>query len=264
MIKQEEIGKRIALLRKQRGYSQEGFAQKLDMPRTSLAQIELGNRNVSAGELLQISDFLEISIDYLLSKEFGLSKEAKVTKTKAKTEKIEERISVPDLNVEKFKQMLLYVLGRCAGKPNVGETVLNKLIYFIEFNYFERYEEHMIGAAFRKQKFGPVPIDMDLILAQMETDGQVQIFNTEYYGRAQKRFMPLADPDLTKINAAEIKVMDEVLIQLSDLSAKTISEYSHRDMPWKATQEGDVIDYELAFYREPPFSARVYDNSEPE
>jgi hypothetical protein len=32
-------------------------------------------------------------------------------------------------------------------------------------------------------------------------------------------------------------------------------------MPWKATKEGGVIDYELAFYRETPFSARVYDEN---
>jgi hypothetical protein len=35
-------------------------------------------------------------------------------------------------------------------------------------------------------------------------------------------------------------------------------------MPWKATEEGDVIDYELAFYREPPYSARAYDYEEQE
>jgi hypothetical protein len=30
-------------------------------------------------------------------------------------------------------------------------------------------------------------------------------------------------------------------------------------MPWKATSDGEIIDYELAFYREPPFSVRNYE-----
>ena len=59
-------------------------------------------------------------------------------------------------------------------------------------------------------------------------------------------------------------MIDQVLNQFSDYSAKAISDYSHQDMPWKATNDGEIIDYELAFYREPPFSARVYDNNEPE
>jgi hypothetical protein len=53
-----------------------------------------------------------------------------------------------------------------------------------------------------------------------------------------------------------------VLNQFIDFSARAISDYSHKDIPWKATNEGEVIDYELAFYREPPFSARVYENDE--
>jgi hypothetical protein len=29
-------------------------------------------------------------------------------------------------------------------------------------------------------------------------------------------------------------------------------------MPWMASKEGEDIDYELAFYREPPYSVRNY------
>jgi hypothetical protein len=31
-------------------------------------------------------------------------------------------------------------------------------------------------------------------------------------------------------------------------------------MPWKATNDGEVIDYELVFYREPPYSVRTYND----
>lgn len=264
MINQEVIGKHISMLRKHRGYSQEELARMLKMPRPSLAQIELGKRNITAGELLQLSENLEVSIDSLLSKNFSVEEEMLPTEKGKRSEKTQERVSVPKLQLDKFKQVLLYVLERCAGKPNVGETVLNKLLYFIEFNYYERYEEHLVGATFKKLQFGPVPMNMDVILNQMEASGTIQMFKTEYYGLIQKRFMPLAKPDLKELSAAEIEVIDQVLNQMSDFSAKAISDYSHKDMPWKATDEGAIIDYELALYREPPFSARVYDNSEPE
>jgi len=45
---------------------------------------------------------------------------------------------------------------------------------------------------------------------------------------------------------------------MSDWSASGISNYSHNDMPWKASKEGEEISYELAFYRRPPYSVRAY------
>jgi transcriptional regulator with XRE-family HTH domain len=257
MMDLEAIGKRIAILRKQKGFLQEELAKKLGMTRSSLAQIELGNRNITAGELLNLSEVFEMSIDSLLAKELKIKELMEETRIK-KEEKVEERISVPTLQVEKFKQVLLYVLERCAGKPNVGETVLNKLLYFIEFNFYERYEEHMIGATFKKLQFGPVPQNMDLVLSKMEEDGTIKMFKAEYHGFLQKRYMPLTKPNLQELRASEIEIIDQVINQLSDFSARAISDYSHKDLPWKATQDGDVIDYELAFYREAPFSARTY------
>jgi hypothetical protein len=51
---------------------------------------------------------------------------------------------------------------------------------------------------------------------------------------------------------------------MSDWSASAISDYSHKDLPWLATKEGEEIKYELAFYREAPFSVRNYDEREEE
>jgi len=263
MINQEEIGKRIARLRKFRGYSQEELAKKTGINRTSLAQIETGNRSVSAEEILSFSHSLQFSIDSFLSPGFEIETETPKESVKKKTPN-EERISVPKLNVEKFRQILLYILERCAGKPNVGETVLYKLLYFSEFNYYEVYEEHLVGAVFRKLPFGPVPMKLDAVLKQMEEKGELKIIKTEYFDHPQKRYIPLKKPDLTRLKASEKDMIDHVLNQLSDFSAKAISDYSHKDLPWKATKDGEIIDYELAFYRETPYSARVYDTDDSE
>jgi uncharacterized phage-associated protein len=53
-------------------------------------------------------------------------------------------------------------------------------------------------------------------------------------------------------------VIDRVIEQMSDWSASTVSAYSHKDIPWIASKDGEEINYELAFYREPPFSVRNY------
>ncbi len=277
-LTQKQIGQRITELRKRKGFSQEDLAKSVKISRPSLAQIELGNRSVNILELQRLSMILSFSLDDFVSENFLMGgddclpclpagrPESQAAQLK-KSESIhsEERISVPTLQVEKFKNVLLYILERCAGKPNVGETVLYKLLYFSDFNYYELYEEHLTGAQYRKLPYGPVPYQLDNIINQMIDQCQLQRVKTNlptgqagYHGYSQTRYLPLKKADLTKLKASEKETIDRVIEQMSDWSATDISNYSHKDMPWLASKEGEEINYELAFYREIPFSVRNY------
>jgi transcriptional regulator with XRE-family HTH domain len=256
-LSQKDIGQRITDLRKLKGLSQADLADRLKISRSSLAQIELGNRGVGILELQRLSIILGFSLDEFMSKDFSASDAIEI-KNQVNEQTAVERISVPELQVNKFKNVLLYMLEKCAGKPNVGETVLYKLLYFADFNYYELYEEHLTGAKYRKLPYGPVPQKLDTILNQMIDAGQLQRFKTDYFGLQQTRYLPLTKANLTELKASEKEVIDRVIEQMSDWSASAISNYSHKDMPWLASKEGDEINYELAFYREAPFSVRNY------
>ena len=257
-LSQKQIGQRITELRKMKGLSQVDLAKSVKISRPSLAQIELGNRTVDVLEFQRLSMVLGFSLDDFVAKDFSANQDLEV-KAEAKSKKAVERISVPSLQVSKFKNVLLYILERCAGKPNVGETVLYKLLYFSDFNYYELYEEHLTGAKYRKLPYGPVPQKLDSIVLQMIDKGQLQRVKTTYHGYPQTRYLPLVKADLTELKASEKEVIDRVIQQMSDWSAAAISDYSHNDLPWEVTDEGKEISYELAFYREMPYSVRVYD-----
>ena len=258
-LSQKEIGQRIMELRKAKGLSQEYLAKSIGMSRPSLTQIELGSRSVDVFELHKLSLVLGFSMDGFLSADFKVSEEV-YHEQEQPAAKVDVRISVPDLKVKKFKNILLYILERCAGKPNIGETVLNKLLYFCDFNYYELYEEHLTGARYKKLPYGPVPQRLDTIINKMIENNQLKRVKTEYHGFPQTRYMPLEKPDLKELSAAEKTVIDNVIQQMSDWNANNISDYSHKDMPWLATNEGEYISYNLAFYRELPYTVRVYNN----
>lgn len=257
-ITRKELGGRISELRKGKGYTQGELAKLLEISRPSFTQIELGNRNLSVIELKKIADNLSISIDRLLSLDF--TTEDVILAATDDIDSQEFRISIPKLKIDKFKDILLYILEKCAGKPNVGETLLYKLLYFSDFNYYEIYEEHLTGAEYRKLPFGPVPQKLDSIIKQMIESKMIERFKTEYHGYPQTRYIPLTKPNLRNLKASEKDILDKVIEQYSDWSASAISDYSHKDMPWLASKDGEVIDYELAFYREHPYSARTYDD----
>jgi uncharacterized phage-associated protein len=208
-------------------------------------------------ELSELSKVLRFSLDDFMSEDFTPNHDITIREEK-KSIKQEERISIPKLEVNKFMNVFLYMLERCAGKPNIGETVLYKLLYFSDFNYYEIYEEHLTGATYRKLQYGPVPQKFDAIIQQMIEKKQIQRVKTTYHGLPQTRYLPLEKADLTLLRASEKEVIDRVIEHMSDWSASAISTYSHNDMPWLASKVGEEISYELVFYREPPFSVRNY------
>jgi transcriptional regulator with XRE-family HTH domain len=257
----KKLGARIKSLRDQAGFSQEKLADLLKMSRASLSQIENGERKISAEEIANLSKIFNIATDILLN----LKKAIKVVLDKVKEKpagKPEIRISVPQKKLEKFKQVLLYILNKVGSKPNVGESMLYKLLYFIDFNYYEKHEEQLIGATYIKNNYGPTPNEFIKIVEEMEKNGELVKIDDKYFQYPQRKYLPLKRPDLSQLNEDERNMIDYVLISLSDMNATQISEYSHKDVPWITTEDGGIIDYESVFYRTPEYSVRKYDEKD--
>ena len=64
------------------------------------------------------------------------------------------------------------------------------------------------------------------------------------------------------LSAQELQFIDDSIDQYSKYNATQISEYSHKDMPYKITDDSDIIDYELVFYRDSMFSVREYEDDD--
>ena len=250
MITKHKLAERIKKMREDRELSQEDLALKLALPRPSISQIESGQRDISSMEIAKLANIFEISVDDLLSPDLD-EKECKDIKKDPKA---------PTFNKEKFKQVLLYILDKCGAKANVGETVLYKLLYFSDFNYYELFEDYLTGVAYRKISYGPAPCDFQEIVREMIDEGKLKKVVTEYYGMPQKKYLPLINADVNTWNwsAREKEVVDNVIERFSSMDAATISEYSHGDIPWEVTQDKEIIDYDTVFYRKSPFSVRAY------
>ncbi len=63
------LGKRIRLLRQQRGWSQEDVAKRLDISIPAFSKIETGITDINLSRLNQISKLFEMSVVQLLSSE---------------------------------------------------------------------------------------------------------------------------------------------------------------------------------------------------
>src|SRR3990167_2670304 len=143
------LAKFIQQLRKKNNLTQEFLASELDISRPTYVQIEQGDRDLTITEAEKLASIFGISFeDFRHSKDSAITAEIKKDEAKPKAEKQEMRISIPQKNLAKFKEVLLYVLSQVGGKPNVGETVLYKLLYFIDFDFYEKFEEQLIGTTY--------------------------------------------------------------------------------------------------------------------
>ena len=87
MYDYKKSGRRIAELRKIRGYTQETFAEKIALSWRSVADIERGYRGTSVDILMGMAEVLGTSVDYLL---FGESRT--IGETGTELSDVEERI----------------------------------------------------------------------------------------------------------------------------------------------------------------------------
>lgn len=255
----KKMGNRIKRLREQIGLSQDDLAKQMKINRVAVSQIETGKRKMSAQETAMLSKIFNTTSDILLDLKKDVAVIFEKRGKKSPKPKKEIRISIPKKNLSKFKEILLYVLKQVGSKPNVGETVLYKLLYFIDFDYYEKYEEQLIGATYIKNYHGPTPTEFAKIVQQMEGKDLVKV-EKKYFKYPQTKYLPRRDPDLSKLTATELETINQVLNRLSDMNANEISAYSHDDVPWLTTEDGGVIEYESVFYRTPAYSVRSYDD----
>lgn len=258
----KKLGNKIRKLREQTGLSQEELAVRLKTNRGAVLGIEKGQRRITAEEMIKLAKIFNTTSDILLDLEKDITVILDKRSEKHTKRSPEIRINVPQKNLSKFKEVLLYILNKVGSKPNVGETVLYKLLYFIDFNYYEKYEEQLIGATYIKNNYGPTPKEFVKIVEEMEGKKELSKVESQYFQYPQTKYLPLREPDLSVLNARELQMIDRVLESLSDKKATYISRYSHNDVPWLTTEDGKTIEYESVFYRTPAYSVRSYDEED--
>lgn len=253
------LGQFIKEQRKSRQLTQEFLASELSLSRPTYAQIERDQRDLTIDEAKKLAEIFNISLADLIAGH--ISEDPKIIVESVKKEgqvKLEIRVTKKDL--DKFKQVLLYILSKVGSKPNVGETVIYKLLYFIDFDYYEKFEENLVGATYIKNHHGPTPVEFKKIVDEMKNQGQLEAVKSRYFTYMQKKYLPLKRANLSLLSAREIAHIDDVLARLSDKSAKDLSEYSHEDIPWKTAEQGKPLSYESVFYRDERYSVRGYDD----
>jgi uncharacterized phage-associated protein len=150
---------------------------------------------------------------------------------------------------KKYKEVILYLAQKLGGEIK-GKKKLAKLLYFVDFDFFEKFQKSLTGDSYKALPMGPFPVTMEKILVTMASEKKISIklererldYNpTEIYKAKEK------PQDIFSKNEQE--VLDRVVLKYGHLSGKQLEDLTHAEAPYIGTAPNQEIAYELAFYR---------------
>ncbi|MFH1694414.1 MAG: Panacea domain-containing protein [Patescibacteria group bacterium] len=152
----------------------------------------------------------------------------------------------------KYINLILYILER-ANDVNLGKKKLFKLLYFIDFDFYEKNERSITGDKYIVQQYGPVPSLGETILTDMVKGDVIQGVKAKSFGYEQKRFIPNEKADLSVFTGEELEHIDAVVNRFSNSNGSQIEVAAKMDMPYRAAKGSSkkYIDYDATFYRTP-------------
>ena len=181
-------------LRTKRNISQEQLAREIGVLRSTYLQIEKGERELTVTEAQKLSEIFGMTLeDFLAGREPQVTVPHLPSKGRME-EKNDMRINIPQENMGKFREILLYILQKIGAKPNVGETVIYKILYFIDFDFYEKFEEQLMGLKYIKNHHGPSPVGFTQMVAKMEKEKDLMRVKSKYFQYEQKNICHYARP----------------------------------------------------------------------
>ena len=150
-----------------------------------------------------------------------------------------------DFDKDKFKNVLHFIIYKCGFRNTVGRTVIHKLLYFSDFNYYKEFNQSITNESYIKKERGPVPIHFEMAIEELVEENKIS------------RYFSLKGPEMD-FKKEELIVINKVIKKLSHMNGMQIGEYSLRDFPVKRTEQDEIIDYDLVFSRKSNNQDKVY------
>lgn len=130
----------------------------------------------------------------------------------------------PKLKAVKRRHLLLYLIKK---RPDLNDTAIIDLLYFIDFGWYEKMEEQLTGTTYKKR----VP----------------------KLGINMPRPM---DPKLEYFSKEELEHIDQTLKRFAKKNSSDIIIWSQQDIPYLTARQNASLEYEAVFYRSDAFSVR--------
>lgn len=232
-------------LRKNANVFQEDLANYIWISRLTYINIENWKREFKEEEIKRIADLFEKPMSFFMEEKSEINKNDKDYK---------------------LKQLILYIINKTKDIPTFWKSVLSKILYFCDFNYYEWYNKTITDTKYRKFPYGPVPENITETLEEMVRDWYINITENVYHKNVLQKISPIKEVDMSLLDDLDsklrynedlpsaIEIIDNVLNKFAYHKASEINKWVCFDKPYILTEKiWDVINPEFVFRRDEEF-----------
>ena len=172
-------------------------------------------------------------------------------------QKLTYQVTLPG-GQQRLKELVLYVAEKSDDVERFGRIKLNKILWKSDFTAFKERGVPVSGRAYQRLEFGPAPVEMSPILAEMAQDGLIE-WKTCSFGISddgkeiiERRPIAKVGPVLRYFSSDDLTYVDAAIDYYRYMTGTETSDDSH-GIAWKSRCNGDLMPYESAFFsdREP-------------
>lgn len=162
----------------------------------------------------------------------------------------------------KLIEAALYLSSLSIDDPNFGMAKLAKLLYYADCESYLHYGEPVTGTTYLHFPHGPFPENWYQVRQQMEDNGDVEVLHETTGGAYQRyRMLPLRAADLERLSPTDLESLEAQVRRFKGFNASGMEQYSHQELGWLSTEDGQPIPYELAGVFCTPISIREIQES---
>ncbi|EKD52392.1 MAG: hypothetical protein ACD_62C00036G0005 [uncultured bacterium] len=155
----------------------------------------------------------------------------------------------------KYKNVILFFCQQLGGELR-GKKKLAKLLYFLDFDFYEWHDVSITNDVYKALPMGPYPSHLSDMISEM-TDEKLLFAKTEKVHAgylATEIYTNKFEPDLKVFSKDEIKMLERVVSHYGHLNGKQLEDLSHAEAPYVGTEPSKEIAYELSYYRGTDFA----------
>lgn len=160
------------------------------------------------------------------------------------------------IHKKKYQHVILYLCQKLGGEVR-GRKKLAKLLYFVDFDFYEKYQKSVTGDTYEAYPKGPLPKALNVILTDMTKHKSLSVKSKQEWGEKYAPtdvFVAVGKPDETLFSVDEKKMMDRVIKLYGNLNGEQLAIISHAEAPYTSAELYKEIPYEFTYYRGTDFS----------
>jgi putative zinc finger/helix-turn-helix YgiT family protein len=145
-------------------------------------------------------------------------------------------------HLEKFRNAVLFFCQTFRWK-----TTINKLLFYADFRCFRDHQHSITGARYAHAPFGPCPDKFESLFAWLAERKDIDVSEVTIARNCTgEQIRSVAPPEEGVFTGRELQILVDVRNHFGRMTAKALSDLSHKEQAYRETQSGELISYRYA------------------